>query len=172
MFGLVLALFASSLLLAAACVVPPPLDIDNTDAGANSPPVITQARDSAATSLRPPATLTVNTAAQPPADIDLTMYDPDADDDLTIQLFVNYDPLAPLPARVKCSAPPADDGSRTRSRTCTTAGLCTEVPLGVAQRLEIEVYDRAPDDVTPYRQPGAGGFFSLWTLDLICTNTP
>ena len=167
LFGLTLFLVA----LLAACVVPPPLEVDTADAAPNSPPNIMQVRDSAANSLRPPATLTVNTAG-PATDVDLTLYDPDADDDLTVQLFVNYNPLAPLDARAECPVPPAADGSRTRSTRCTTAGLCTDVPTGTPQRLEIEVYDRAPADITPYREPGPGGFFSTWTLDLICTSTP
>jgi hypothetical protein len=167
LFGLTLFLVA----FVAACVVPPPLEVDTADAAPNSPPNITQVRDSAANSLRPPATLTVNTAGVA-ADVDLTLYDPDADDELTVQLFVNYNPLSPLDARAEFSVPPAADGSSTRSTRATTAGLCTDIPTGTPQRLEIEVYDRAPADITPYREPGPGGFFTTWTLDLICTNTP
>src|SRR5687768_448871 len=59
-----------------ACVVPPPLEVDNTDAGLNSPPVITEARDANLASLRPPSTVTVNRhPAVTPFDIDLTLYD-------------------------------------------------------------------------------------------------
>jgi len=169
LFGLVLLLAV----LGAACVVPPPLEVDNADAAPNSPPVITQARDAAANSLRPPATLTVNVASQPAADIEVSLYDPDATDDLTLELFVDYDPVQPLAARLKCGAPATDTGARSRTTTCTTNGLCVTDDLTTnPHRLEIEVYDRAPADVTPYREPGAGGFFSTWTLELICIDNP
>jgi hypothetical protein len=156
----------------AACVVPPPLSVDTADAGLNAPPVITEAHDSALNSLRPPATLTVNRLAATP--IDLTLYDVDVDDELTIQLFVDYDHASPLDARVTCMAAPSMNDSPSRRITCTTMGLCLPADVGATQphRLEIEVYDARPDDIAPYRTPPGDGLFSTWTLDLSCIEQP
>jgi hypothetical protein len=154
-----------------ACVVPPPLDVDNADAGLNSPPIITAARDAALNSLRPPATLTVNLMTQPPAQLDMTLFDLDVADELTVQMFVDYD-VAPLDARVTCISPGSADGDATRNLSCTTSGLCLPADVGTpdSHRLEIEVYDGRPEDLPPYRTPPPGTQFSTWTLDLICIN--
>lgn len=154
-----------------ACVVPPPLEVETNDAGLNSPPIITSARDAALNSLRPPATLTVNLMTQPPAQLDLTLFDLDVTDELTIQMFFDYD-IRPLDARVSCTSPGSPEGETTRNLSCTTSSLCLEEDVGTPDlhRLEIEVYDGRPEDVAPFRTPPPGALFSTWTLDLICIN--
>jgi len=156
-----------------ACVVPPPLEVETQDAGINSPPVITAAFDPAGTSLRPPATLVVNTAAPTPGDIDLTLFDLDITDELTVKMFVDFVSTAPLPALGTCIAPGSVEGEPTRSLSCSTSNLCVS-GLG-EHRLELEVYDRPPDINDPYRTfppDTEPGMFSTWTLDLTCVNNP
>lgn len=157
-----------------ACVVPPPLEVDRTDAGLNSPPIISSARDSALNSLRPPATLTVNTnVAAPATAIDLVLLDLDVEDELTVKMFVDYD-LSVDPARVTCIAPPSIDGMPIRTLGCTTSGLCLPEDVGTPEPhlLEIELYDTPPDPNTPYRVPSGDGLFSTWTLSLVCVDVP
>jgi hypothetical protein len=152
----------------AGCVVPPPLEVESGDAGANAPPIILEARDQASNPLRPPATLTVNRAV--PGELRLTLYDIDLEDELFVQLFVDYDPADPRDADVNCGAPPPAAGTvdpERRSATCTTAGLCP-ASLGTGRRLELEVYDAAPEPNSPFRTPGPGGLSSTWTLELAC----
>jgi hypothetical protein len=167
------ALLLGSLVGATACVVPPPIEIESVDGGVNAPPIIRRANDSALNDLRPPATLTVDLAVSPAAEIDLELYDVDAADELTIQFFVDYH-LRPLAARLTCTAPPAADGSPTRRISCSTNGLCLAEDVGspVPHRLELEVYDRRPENVAPYRTPPGDGLFSTWTLDLTCIRSP
>jgi hypothetical protein len=152
-----------------ACVVPPPLEVETQDAGVNSPPIIQDLRDAVGTPYRPPATLTVNLQTQPPAEISLTLFDLDVQDELTVQMFVDYD-VNPLDARVSCTSPGSIEGSTSRTLRCTTSGLCTadDALTTDPHRLEIEVYDGRPEDMPPYRTPPEGALFSTWTLDLVC----
>jgi hypothetical protein len=154
-------------------VVPPPLEVDETDAGLNSPPNITDGRDANLASLRPPATLTVNTNINAPAtDIELSLLDLDVEDELVVRMFVDYDVMVDN-ARVTCVAPPSIEGLITRTLFCPTSGLCQAGDVGTADPhlLEIEVYDTPPNPNIPYREMG-DGLFSTWTLALVCVDVP
>ena len=151
-----------------ACVIPPPLDVDTTDAGLNSPPIITDVRDVNLLAYRPPATITVNMATLPPVDLTLELFDLDVTDELTVRLYVDFDSATPENARITCTAPGSPDGEPTRADVpCSTSNLCQSVG---PHRLEIEVYDRLPDLNPPYRNPTPPGMFSTWTFDLNCIN--
>lgn len=171
MWPVVRALTLTSLAAAPACVVPPPIDVEATDAGVNAPPVIIAASDDTGVNLLPPATLTLNRLD--PGQLDVTVYDVDTDDELTLQFFVDYDRQDPitLPPRVTCPVPPPATPSPTRTATCS-ANVC--LAEDGSHRLEIEVYDRHPITEPPYRlmPEGENGLFSTWTLDLVCASSP
>ena len=146
-----------------ACVVPPPLEVDTSDGGANSPPAITSVIDTSGTSRRPPDTITLLTMPLPQT-LRVGLVERDVDDDLFLQLFVDYETASPHDADVNCTAPPIGDGSSTRSADCTTNSLCDTAPS--EHTLEIEVYDREPQPNAPYRE--TDGFFATWTFHLVC----
>jgi hypothetical protein len=157
-------------MLAGGCVVPPPLDPDiSADAGPNSPPVIVEARDSALNPLRPPTSITVVRGAV--AMIGLTVLDTDAADTVNVRVFVDYD-RDPLGPRSECVAPPAADGTSTRTTDCPTQPLClTGDTTSNPHLLEIEVYDRPLVlGSSTFRETTPPGLFSTWTFDLFCVD--
>jgi hypothetical protein len=149
----------------AGCVVPPPLTVDN-DGGVNSPPNIIGVTDPSFNARRPPDVITIdNNATQ---DLTVTIVENDLQDDLVLQLFVDFDPSND--ADVNCAAPPpTNPPSRTRTTTCVTTNLCADDDVGL-HTLEIEVYDRPPNLNAPFREfpVDSPGFFSTWTFDLQC----
>jgi hypothetical protein len=147
-----------------ACVLPPPLTVDTSDGGVNAPPAITSVIDPSGTARRPPDTITL--AVLSDEEIRVTVDDRDLDDDLVLQLFVDYE-ADPVDAAVNCTAPQTEPKTTSRVGNCTTNGLCADGDEG-GHTLEIEAYDRPPDPNFPYREPGDGGYFSTWTFHLEC----
>lgn len=158
--------------LAGACVVPPPLEVKGeADAGANAPPIIIEAHDSAATAFEPPGTVTVDRDALNPT-IGVTVYDVDSSDTLFVGMFVDFDRASPLGPRSECEAPPAADRALQRSTACSTAALCTSDDVRPEPHtLEIVVYDREPRGAPNFRDAEEPGLTSIWTFDMICTET-
>ncbi len=152
-----------------ACVVPPPLELDQPDAGPNAPPIITGANDSAGNPLRPPGTVTVN-RADLGGRLSFRLYDVDTDDTLYVRLYVDYDLTAPLPARSDCFAPPPADATQERTASdCELAILCNPGDVGLPHRLEADVSDRPLAQPTAnHRDVEAPGLQSTWTWDLEC----
>lgn len=157
----------------AACVVPPPIDTEFVDAGLNSAPVITEVRDPALNPLRPPAVITLDTTpiGNLP-ELGVTLYDRDADDELFLQLFVDYVAEPAEDAVVNCQAFTSGTGSPVRTTNCSTSNLCARLAAPPEGRLEIEVYDREPIENAPYRTPTEDGLFSTWTFTLRCVDQP
>jgi hypothetical protein len=149
-----------AIVLLASCVVPPPLEVDTSDGGVNAPPTIVNVIDTSGTSRRPPDTITLLTT---PQEIIVNLVERDVEDELFLQLFVDYQ-LMVHDADVNCTAPPTADRSSTRSTSCVTTSLCDTAPS--EHTLEIEVYDREPEPNAPYRD--TEGFFATWTFHLVC----
>jgi hypothetical protein len=148
-----------------ACVVPPPLDVDNADAAVNSPPSITSVRDPALTPLRPQSTLTLNTAMTGENVIlEVTAFDLDLDDELIVQLFVDYSAIDEGPL-VTCPTAAAPSPGAQRVIRCPTTGLCSPGPG--TYTFEVEAYD-TPPLLTPPFGAVPDAFFSNWTLELNC----
>lgn len=163
----------ASVLLAAStvpgCVVPPPLEIEDQDAEANTPPIITEVRDATQTPLVHGQVVTVDRAT--PSTIELTLFDRNVDQTLFVQVFVDYDTTSGTsPPRAQCpgpaGVPPPATPSDTRTVTCPTAGLCDSADP-TPRKLELEVYDAEPVGQAPYRT-APGGFKSTWTFQLVC----
>jgi hypothetical protein len=168
------AVLLGALLTTPACVVPPPLDLDQPDAGPNAPPIITAATDSAGTPIRTPGTVTIN-RLDLAGRISFQLYDVNVDDTLFVRLYVDYDLAAPLPARADCFAPPAATNA-TEVRTasdCEKAILCNPSDVGTIHRLEADVSDRPLlQPTTNHRDVEAPGLLSTWTWDLACIEEP
>ncbi|MCA9673793.1 MAG: hypothetical protein H6708_26375 [Kofleriaceae bacterium] len=174
MHGLLVVFLASAVLLGAllvvACVVPPPLSLDQPDAGPNAPPIIVAASDTAAQPLRPPGTVTVN-VLDTTGELSFQLYDVDVADTLYVRLYVDYDPAAPLGARSECHAEPSVEQSTTRTAACRSAPLCLESDVGSTHRLEADVSDRdVVEGSVSHRDVEPPGLVSTWTLDLVCVS--
>jgi hypothetical protein len=145
----------------AGCVVPPPLTVQD-DGGVNAPPNITNVTDPSFNSHRPPDRITIDNDGS--EEMTVTVVDIDHDDDLFVQIFVDYALKDPkVDANVNCPAPPTGTDSRTTS--CNTTALCGDLDVDL-HTMEIEVYDREPKPSIPWRD--TDGYFATWTFELQC----
>jgi hypothetical protein len=125
----------------AACVVPPPLGLDQADAGADASPVFQSVRGPDGKEL---VTFgTNNVVAHQDTDFSLTTYDADAGDTLIVQVFVDYTDANPTSPRSTCTAAPTSDSSLDRSMSCPIKAVCldADVANGNPHSLLFEVYD-------------------------------
>ncbi len=124
----------------ASCVIPPPLEIGERDAGTNFTPRILSAGPAPDFSFPGPITLDRGDERR----LTVSLEDPDLDDTLFVRLYVDYEfeGGAPTPSLGTCSAPPS--GELGRIADCSTATLCTTIDNGDTERhlLEIVVADR------------------------------
>jgi hypothetical protein len=127
------------MLMCAACVIPPSLELEAVDAGPNAAPVITSVRDALGVefALGSPGTLFVGSGT-----ISLTAADADFGDTLYFAVFFDYSVAEPTPPRAECSAVPSDPGSLDRTATCPASAVCFSTDVGETHNLEIDVYDR------------------------------
>lgn len=104
-----------------ACILPPPLELDQPDGGVNSAPVILSASppDVSFPQLR----LERNDSRT----VDLQVHDPDVEDSLFVRLYVDYGLPDPTPALAECSTGPS---TSERVINCSLANLCFAVPEG------------------------------------------
>ncbi len=128
--------------LLGACVFPPKLDVENLDAGVNSPPAILSIRTDDQ-ELPEPGPVIFDRG---PGTFNAELIDTDVNDELFVRVFVDYtieDPTAP---RVLCTAPA--NGKANRTLTCTTNALClsedTALPEGQFRNMSVMVFDREP----------------------------
>lgn len=159
------------------CVVPPPLGLDEVDAGANSAPVILSVRGPDDKELVQPAATSPLTILANQGDATVTLYDADAGDTLTVQVFVDYSTQAATAPRSICMAPPPMDTSAAsleRTITCPMKTLC--IPPGDTQTgnlhfLLYEVYDRTPtNDPLLFRSVDPPGLKSSIGYLMTCVN--
>jgi hypothetical protein len=124
-----------------ACVVPPPLGLDQADAGADASPVFVSVRGPDGKELVTSGTN--NVVAHQDADFSLTTYDADAGDTLLVQVFVDYSDANPTAPRSTCQAAPTASLDRTMS--CPIKAICldADVTTGNPHSLVFEVYDGA-----------------------------
>jgi hypothetical protein len=126
-----------------ACVVPPPLGLDQADAGADASPVFMSVRGPDGKELVTSGTN--NVVAHQDADFSLTTYDADAGDTLLVQVFVDYSDANPTAPRSTCQASPTTNSSLDRSMSCPVKAICldADVTTGNPHSLLFEVYDGA-----------------------------
>ncbi len=153
---------------AAACVIPPNLDVDTGDAAVNAAPVILDVRDEAGNPFERPGPRDIIVGE---GRLVLTISDPDLADTLFVRYFLDYGLPAPTPARIGCEAAPGATPTRDRQITCSLVGVCTTPAVGPDHIFEIEVFDRPPvvDDPTRlFRQIDPPGLSSGWWWQVNC----
>lgn len=131
------------------CVVPAPLNIEGSDAGPGSPPVIVASGPAPAFSL--PGPLVLDRSDNPL--LSLTVRDNEVDEELFVRLYVDYGINGQRPARSGCVIPPS--GQIERVGECSVTPVCGDVPdddedehlleAMVADRRFLEETDRPPE---------------------------
>jgi len=158
-----------ALVLSSACVVPPPLGLDQPDAGANSAPVFLSVRGPDGKELAEPGPVTV--IAHQDATASMTIYDADRTDTLTVQLFVDYTLQNPTSPRGTCTAPPPTDSSLERTVQCPLKAVCldNDVANGNPHYFVFEVYDRdVTNDPVMFRSVASPGLIDHRWFLLTC----
>jgi hypothetical protein len=121
------------------CIFPPQLEVENLDAGINSPPAITAVR-SDDSELPEPGPVVFNRGD---GSINVELIDTDLTDTLFVRAFIDYsigsNETAP---RVVCTSAPNNDARRTA--TCNASALCLPGDVGVRRNMHIAVFDREP----------------------------
>lgn len=157
-----------------ACVVPPPLALDQPDAALNGAPSLVSVRLADGKEVvEPPGAVDLQIGAD---NATVTVYDSDLTDTLYVQIFVDYDPANSTPARSRCSAAPSPTGAAERTASCPMVAVCGADDTATnPHRLLIEVYDREPQiDGTPVFRavPAPGIADPRWfTLNCLAATT-
>lgn len=153
-------------LLASGCVVPPPLELDQPDAGANSPPAILSIRGDNAVEYQEQGVVAL---IRGQGSFTATLYDTDLDDTLYVRVFVNWTPDNPEGPRALCSATPLPSPSSVRTTTCDLTGVC---PPGADHTMIVEVYDREVIDTGQPLHRVTDGLRTNRTYTLSCSEAP
>jgi hypothetical protein len=142
---------------AAGCPYPPPLDVEDSDAGASSPPVILRASPP---EFRFPGPITLRRTNEDRV-FAIDISDNDLEDLLFVRMYVDYgreigpdmEPEA-TPPLSDCTASTNNETVRTAS--CPAALLCSTLPPAdtEAHALEVLVADR---EFLPAGDPAAAG---------------
>lgn len=152
-----------------ACVIPLDLEVEVSDAGISSPPVL----ESAASPFEFPGPFTLG-RDDTDVNILLTISDNDIDDTLFVRLFLDYDADQNTNLVTDCIAPPT--GDRERSASCVGDTICNFIEEGDTSlhTLEAHVTDRlwlTADDPDAEGQPplravaaNAGDSVRSWTV--------
>jgi hypothetical protein len=139
-------MFVSLLAGSAGCLIPPSLEVDNGDAGVNSPPAIMSVTSDRQALAEPgPVLFDMGATA---GDLNISLVDTDVQDTLQVRIFVDYNSPNRLDARARCTAPPST--MPTRTATCKLNSLCVPEDVGVQRNMTIMVFDR------PLLPPGEG----------------
>lgn len=132
--------FALFALPTTGCLIHPDLQVDNQDAGVNSPPAILGVRTDDQELPEPgPVIFDRGTGM-----FNAELIDTDVDDTLFVRVFVDYTIDSPTAPRVSCTAPP--NGKPDRTVTCNTNALCLQADTlkTVPLNMHVVVFDREP----------------------------
>ena len=156
----------------AGCVIPPPLQTDGPDAGANHPPVFRSIKDATGEELtRPgPHAFVVGTG-----ELRITAADSDLSDTLYLRLFVDYGVPVQTPALASCDVAPGVTPELERTKTCSLLGVCTDVLAdGLPHVFEIDLMDRPPTSTATrmYRDVTAPGEIATLWWNITCSRAP
>jgi hypothetical protein len=151
----------------AGCVIPPSLEVEK-DAGVNSPPAIVLiTSDQQALPEPGPVVFEMGATA---GDLILTLVETDAQDQLYVKIFVDYNLPDRLDARARCTAPPSTNPMRTA--TCKLNSLCLTEDLGVRRNMTVVVFDRDPlppgEGDPPFQAMPPGGLSTQRFYFLMC----
>lgn len=144
-----------AMLTLVGCVIPPSLQVDNQDAGVNSPPAILSVT-SDLQALPEPGPVLFDRGASA-GNLSLSLIDTDVQDTLYVRIFVDYNLPDRLPPRAQCMASP--NMKPVRTVTCGLASLCALGDLGVQRSMSIIVSDRLPVESgdPPFQELPSGG---------------
>jgi hypothetical protein len=152
-------------LMLTGCIIPPSLSSGTPDAGQDSPPAIVSVE------VRQQVLPQFSNITLQMQDTNSTMLlgllDPDIDDILYVSMFVDYDPLNPMPPRATCTTAPSEAPLRI-SPPCVIAGICEMQDVNVNRELEIVVFDRVPLDDGKYMTLPQGGLSATRIYTLKC----
>jgi hypothetical protein len=126
---------------AGACVIPPRLEVENQDAGVNSPPAILGIRTDDQ-ELPEPGPVIFDRGD---GTFNAELIDTDVKDELFVRVFVDYTVENPTAPRVLCTAP--TNGKANRTVTCNTNALCLASDTATPEKtlnMHISVFDREP----------------------------
>ncbi len=162
-----LASFVPTAVLASGCVLPPSLSEDKGDASVNSPPVVRDVRDELGNPFERPGPRDVVVGA---GRLVITVADTDLLDTLFVRYYLDYGLVAPTAAKITCPAAPGMSPTLERQVTCSLVGVCTGVDLAGEHILEIDVYDRPPQDDGDrvFRDVTAPGEYTTWWWKVNC----
>ncbi|MEZ4359711.1 MAG: hypothetical protein R3B48_05985 [Kofleriaceae bacterium] len=148
-----------------ACAVPPALQLDQPDAGANAAPIITSVSNGAAQALVEPGPVTLDRGR---GTFSIALRDANPEDTLNVRLYVDYNRPDPTPPRASCRVAPGTSVNRTT--TCDISGVCTTADVGEVRLLWIEVFDREilESGLPRFRAMPSGGASSKWQFEMQC----
>lgn len=152
------------------CVIPPSLEVDQQDAGVNSPPAILSiTSDQQALPEPGPVLFDRGPSA---GSLSLSLIDTDATDTLYVRIFVDYNLPDRLPARATCTATP--NMTHIRTATCDLSALCATADIGVQRNMSIVVFDRQPleSGEPPFQAMPVGGLSTSRFYFLKCQPPP
>jgi hypothetical protein len=153
-----------------ACVVPPPLGLDQPDAGADASPVFVSVRAPDGKELT--TFMPNNVVAHQDAEWSITAYDADAGDTLIVRVFVDYTDANPTSPRSSCTAAPTTDSSLTRTMSsCSIKSVCldADVTNGNPHSLIFEIYDGpVGDSPEMFRSVDSGRQKSMVPYTMTC----
>jgi hypothetical protein len=161
----VIALLATLAATLATCVIPPPLEVSDTpDGGNTSRPNITMTQPP-----QQPGGFTLKATEQ--KEISATIEDTDAEDEITVRFFRDYDAAHPTQALV--SIPATRTGATLPTYTATTQPFAWCVGLDPTKPHEILIYasDRGFDDSDgQFTTPRPNGLTSHLSLTFSCSS--
>lgn len=150
------------------CVIPPPLQTDQPDAGANHPPSFRSVRDGTGEELvRPgPHTFVVGSG-----ELRITAADTDVGDTLFFRMYVDYGIERQTPVRAECMAAPGPTPTLERTTTCSLIGVCSDdLADTLTHVFELDVLDRQPASTVNrmYRDVTEPGEIATYWWNIIC----
>lgn len=156
----------------AGCVIPPPLQLDEPDAGVNATPVIVSAGPAPDFSFPGPIVVEHSDTRR----VTLTISDTDLNDTMYVRIYRNYGDPDPSNFVSSCTIPPS--GEKTRSGECSASSFCNgleptdqgdkTLEAMVADRAFLEESDPAGEGQPAFRRLPAGAQSSIRAWVMTC----
>lgn len=157
---------------AAGCVIPPPLDLEQSDSGINASPVILSSGPAPEFSFPGRLIVEHNDTRR----LTLTLSDADVNDTLHVRIYRDYGIPEQTNFVGSCTFPPS--GNATRVGECGTQSFCTGLEptdqsdkfleAMVADRTFLDESDPAGEGQPAYRRLPAGAAFSFRSWVMRC----
>ncbi len=159
-----------------ACVIPPPLQLDESDSGVNATPVIVSSGPAPEFSFPGPLVMEHSDQRR----LTLTLSDSDVDDTLHVRIYRDYGMPDESNFVSSCTFPPS--GERTRVGDCLTQSFCNGLAptdqdnkvleAVVADRAFLDESDPAGEGQPAYRRLPTGTATSVRAWIMTCEEPP